>query len=234
LAHGFVFMGAMTLLPLPAVFFWLQERRFAAGRKAPQPEVGDKMFEALRRPTFWLLGGGCLLYFLSYNGIQFGLIPLLTHEGLSGPTPRIMRASWAFLFGGKLVSGVTFDRFRMPFVLATVLVADAVAFVALALLRQSGVVVSLAIIGFAHGSMMNGFPYSVARYFGVKFFGGISGLISVLLSLSSFGALLFSNLRDGSVRTESRCSSLVVSCWGVGVIWVLGFHPYYATTTARF
>jgi predicted MFS family arabinose efflux permease len=80
---GFVFMGAMTLLPLPAAFLWLHERRETAGRTPVPPETGYQMLEVLRLRAFWLIGLGGLLYFLCYMGVQFSLVPFLTDRGMS-------------------------------------------------------------------------------------------------------------------------------------------------------
>ena len=45
------------------------------------------------------------------------------------------------------------------------------------------VAAALVVIGFTQGSMMNGFPYSVARYFGVRFFGGGTRTQSLIMTL---------------------------------------------------
>jgi OFA family oxalate/formate antiporter-like MFS transporter len=234
---GFVFMGLLTLLPLPAAYFWLKERRFDEARQlgTPQGESGHAMRKALSLPAFWCIGGGCLLYFLAYNGIQFGLIPLLTEEGLS----RANAADYAGLMGifilvGKLASGLAFDRFRMAFALAGFLLADAFALIALGFFHRAGALSGLVVIGFTQGAMMSGFPYAVARYFGVKFFAGISGLISILLSLSAFGALLFSRLHDvfGSYHVSLAGASALL--FGAAVLFrLLGRRPYFADGADR-
>jgi len=109
-----------------------------------------------------------------------------------------------------------------------------VAVVILALSHDRGIILGLAIIGFVHGGMMNGVPYCVVRYFGVKFFAGIFGLISVLLGLSSFGALLFSHLRDISNSYEA---SLFVSggvlIGAAALLARLGFHPYFTGASPK-
>lgn len=227
---GFVFMGLLTLLPLPPVLFWLEERRFAGGRDKPLPESGHGMARSLGMGAFWLIGGGCLLYFLAYNGIQFGLVPLLTDRGMS----RASAADYAglmgaFILAGKLLAGLAFDRFRVATMLALFLAADALAVAGLAFAHRGGAAGCLVVIGLVQGAMMNGFPYSVARYFGVKCFGGISGLISVLLSVAALGALLFSALHD-------RFGSYAPSLWVAGAILIVAAllfvllirRPYFA------
>jgi predicted MFS family arabinose efflux permease len=230
---GFVFMGLATLIPLPFVYFWLQEKRFAP-RQQSAPETGHGLKIALKLPAFWLIGIGCLLYFFAYNGIQFGLIPLLNEEGLS----RAQAANYAglmgiFIFLGKLLSGLTFDRFRMPYVLAVCLAADGAALIALSKIHTVSPGVALGVIGFAQGAMMSGFPYSVARYFGVRFFGSISGLISVLLSVSAFGSLLFGSLRErsGSYYLSLYVCSGILVCAAVLFVF-LGTRRYFNDAAA--
>jgi hypothetical protein len=76
--------------------------------------------------------------------------------------------------------------------------------------------------------MMNGFPYSVARYFGVRFFGSISGLISVLLSVSAFGSLLFGSLheRTGNYHLSLDVGSGILVCAAVLFVF-LGTRRYF-------
>lgn len=226
---GFVFMGLMTLLPFPAIYFWLKERRHATGAQAPAPESGVKMFDVLKLPAFWFIGIGGVLYFISYHGVQFSLIPFLTDGGMT----RAQAASNAGLMGvfiltGKLVSGPLLDRLRAPFFLAFLLLVDATAIYNLAWFQQAGAFFALAVVGFDHGAMMNGVSFNVARYFGVKNFAGIFGLISLLFGVSSIGSVLFGRLYD---MFHSYVVPLYVSSGllvGAAVMFAcLGFRPYF-------
>jgi predicted MFS family arabinose efflux permease len=226
---GFVFMGGMTLVPLPAVYFWLYERRESAGRQSAAPEPGYLMLEVLRLPAFWLIGGGGLLYFLCYTGVQFNLIPYLTDSGMSrASAANYAGALGAFVLIGKLIAGAILDRWRAPIVLSLVLMVDALAIASLVLFKERDLVLCLGAIGFAHGSVMNGVPYCVSRFFGMRFFASISGMISILLGLSALGPLLFSVLRDVS---GSYSASLFVSSGlvlGAAALFAtLGFQSYY-------
>ena len=226
---GFVFMGLMTLLPFPAIYFWLRERRHATGVKAPPPESGYPMFAVLKMPPFWFIAVGGILYYISYHGVQFSLIPFLTDGGMT----REQAASNAGLMGvfiltGKLVSGPIFDRLRAPFVLAFLLLVDATAIASLAHFQHVGALFALAVIGFDHGAMMNGVSFNVARYFGVKFFAGIFGLISLMFGFSAIGSLLFGRLWD---IFHSYVVPLYVSSGlllGAATFFAcLGFRPYF-------
>ncbi|MEJ1971260.1 MAG: MFS transporter, partial [Lacunisphaera sp.] len=209
---GFAAIGAVALLPLPFVYFWLSERRDTAAvtRLAVSPEHGQRMTTVLRRPTFWFFSVANLLYLLYFTGVQFNLIPFLTSSGLD----RAAAATQAgllgvFIFVGKLCAGAIFDRLHAPYVLALLLFLDALAVIALAVFGAGVALGSLMVIGFAHGAAITGKPYCVARFFGQKFFGGISGLVAVLLSLSAFGSWIFSWLREisGSYHLSLYVSS---------------------------
>lgn len=110
----------------------------------------------------------------------------------------------AFTLIGKLIAGTVFDRSRAPFVLAFLLLVDAVAVFMLVSVQTSTAIFALAIVGFVQGAVMAAIPYCVVRYFGLKFFASISGMINFLLGLSAFGPVLFSILRDTSGSYSSR------------------------------
>lgn len=226
---GFVFMGALTLLPLPAIFFWLRERRHSTGPKPAPTESGYKMTEVLRMPAFWFIGVGGVLYFLAFHGVQFSLIPFLTEGGSTRTNAADLAGVMGFfILVGKLAVAPLYDRLRAPFVLASLFAADVGAILLLAAFHGAGAVVGLAIIGLAQGGMMSGMAFSVARYFGVKFFAGIFGMISMLLSLSSLGSLLFGGLRDSSASYQLPLyvsSGLMLGA--AGLFFCLGFRPYF-------
>jgi predicted MFS family arabinose efflux permease len=232
---GFIFLGAMTLVPLPVTYMWLHERRDGVEHRQVAQETGYRMLEVLRLRAFWLIGVAGLLYFLFFVGMQFSLIPFLTDGGLSRANAALYAgAMGAFVLIGKLVTGALYDRFHAPFVIASLLLADVGAIALLALFQNDHAIVGLAVIGFVHGALMPGIPYCITRYFGLRFFGGISGLNSVLFGLSALGPLLFSMLRDSS---GSYGSSLFVSgglAIGAATLFTfLGFHSYLPVAAAQ-
>jgi len=231
---GFYFMGAISLVPLVPVLFWLRERREAPDI-LPIPEVGYPTSEALRIAPFWLLGVGWCSYYLLYAGVQFSLIPILTDSGLSRAAAASSIGIVAiFILIGKLLAGVIFDRLRAPFLLAGLLLVEIAGLVTLALFPKDHAVAALAIIGLVHGAMIAGNPYCVAQYFGLRCFGGISGMLSVLASVSAAGSLIFSRLRDISGSyASSLLASTLLAFLAAAIITLLGFQPYYSEGKRR-
>lgn len=230
---GFLAIAGIALVPLPAVALWLKEQReVAPPGESAAVEQGYGVFAVLRLRPFWFLGGGILLYFLYFTGVQFNLMMLLTAGGFS----RVDAASSIALLGtfvlvSKLGAGVIFDRLRAPLVIGTLLVLDAIALGLLAAFPGRAALPALALIGFAHGTMIAGIPYCVARYFGLRFFGAISGMNAVLICISAFGPLMFSLLRDlsGSFRA-SLFVSAALDLGAATLFLLLSLHPFLAGT----
>ncbi len=204
-AHGwrsaFLFMGAASLAAYPFAFFWL--RGTGVGRGAPQDprRSGFTRLEALRAPIFWLIGAIAFVVGLYSAGVIFNLLPFLTEVGIARPTA----ASYLGMFGlfmviGKLVCGLALDRMSVSLIGALILTAQAVALIYLGtyLGRHAGIVI--AVVGFGTGGQIACSSYGIARYLGMKSYGQVYAILSIVGSIGvGSGPYFFSTLRELAV-----------------------------------
>lgn len=194
---GFLLMALIALCPLPLMYFWLNERSGPEKRNAqPTEESGDTRRMALRRPVFWILGTAYNLTCLADGGILVYLVSFLSDAGMS----RSRAAFHAGLLGissmvGRLIGGIVIDRLHVAVVCAFFLAAQAVACLAFAVHELRYATVVVLVIGFALGAESNGVLYSTARYFGMKAFSEIWGILSLSSGVGlGFGSVLFGHL----------------------------------------
>ncbi len=134
--------------------------------------------EAIRSPTFWLIVTPFLLASTAIVGCMTHLVPMLTDRGV---TAQIAALATSVLGGaamvGRITVGYLIDRFFAPRVAMTFF---ALALVGVFLLwnEVSGALAFLAafVIGFA-ASADTAIPYLVTRFFGLKTFGEIYGVV---------------------------------------------------------
>jgi predicted MFS family arabinose efflux permease len=223
---GFFFLAAATLAPLPLLVLWLYEPKDKIVTAAAPPEAGYTLREALRNPLFWLIGPASFLWLSCFGGVFF-LIPFLSFVGLS----RAEAATDAGLLGittiiGRITTGAIMDWLPAPYVCAFVFFMEGGAFAALGLFQAKYAVLAILAIGFAHGTENVGFSYCIARYFGMKSYSSIYGLLNLFSGVGlALAPVVFSSLKEitGTYRVPflTSCGMAV----GAAVLFIfVGWH----------
>lgn len=225
---GFYALAAVMLIPWPLAGLFLHERRETAGATTTDSERGFTRKEAMRQPVFWLLCASSILWTLCTGG-NFHLVPFLTSGGLD----RSQAANYVGLLGltamfGRMITGFIIDHLHAPFVCATVFVIEAAAFATLGVIEVRYAYVPIMVIGFAHGAEVDCFTYCTARYFGMKSYGVVFGLLSVMAAIGNgFGPLLFGFVRDLSKSYSNSFFMDAAFAIGAAILLVLaGRRPF--------
>jgi MFS family permease len=177
---------AILLLAWPMVFAVIRDPRGAPamGGGAATAVAGLRLKEVLALPVFWLLAAAVLFVSLTVNGSLVHVVPMLTDRGWSpGRASSVMVAAGLAGMVGRLVAGFLIDRIFAPYV-AIVFFLLAIGGV-YALSTQQYVVAGVIGVGLAAGAEVDMIGFLVSRYFGLKSFGQIYGL---LFSIFTVGA----------------------------------------------
>ena len=195
---------ALAVIPLafvlPMVYFWFFERDTAtpaasAAANAESTHAGLDLSAAMRTPHFWIIGVSFLLFSTSISGFISSYIPMLTDTGLSRETA----ASMAGVIGisvilGRVVTGFLLDHFPAA-ILATLLMALPAIGCLLWALGVTGLpaaTVAAVCVGLAGGGEFDLVAYMTARYFGLRHYGKVYGLLfSSVIAGAVFGPLMF-------------------------------------------
>lgn len=185
---------ALALLPalvaLPATLLLVREPRTAAvPETVASPEThssssdelpGLTIRQALARRAFWLLAGTVFLVSAVINGMSTHTVPFLTDHGYTPAAAAAVLTGIGFAsVVGRIGSGYLFDRFFAPYVATFFFLLMIVGLYLLADLRSASL--AMITVGLALGLELDILGYLVPRYFGLKRFGEIYGLM--------FGAL---------------------------------------------
>lgn len=180
---------AILVLAWPIVFAVIRDPPNA--NRAPATSDADvaavpglSLKEILALPMFWLLAAAVLFVSVTVNGSLVHVVPMLTDRGWPpGNAASVMVAAGLAGMMGRLVAGFLIDRIFAPYV--------AMVFFVLAIGGLYGLSTSLYVVpgvvgvGLAAGAEVDMIGFLVSRYFGLKSFGQIYGL---LFSIFTIGA----------------------------------------------
>src|SRR5690606_22388926 len=195
----------LMVITLPMVAFLLKDPPTGAahdGEGPPPGSVGDSLAQALRKRDFWLLA----LIFVALAGLLYGLIPhlvpLLTDRGISDAQAAWIASIFGFsAFGGRLLIGVLIDRFdarRIAFIFFLF------SGIGLCIFRipsnpMWAVVVAAVLLGGSLGAEVDMLAYFTSRYFGLRHFAKIFGvLFGAVLVAMGLGPLVFGMVFDAT------------------------------------
>jgi predicted MFS family arabinose efflux permease len=245
---GVAALPLLIALPIAFIFFHdvggktvtAAERRVAdAERKAVTP--GKSFGEALRDWRFWILAVAFVPISFAVGGPIPNIENILRSNGFeAGDIVTLASLIGLSVIGGRLLGGWLIDRFWAPAVAFVLLSAPAVACWLLAQGTTDPVIAGLSIvlIGFAAGVEYDLMAFMVARYFGLKSYGGIYGALYGFFALGAgIGPVIFGQYfdRTGSYETILLYSAVGLVA-GAGLLLLMGkyrnFGPDRVEATA--
>ncbi|MFT4824680.1 MAG: MFS family permease [Halioglobus sp.] len=177
--------GLVLLISLPAVWAWLDDPVTDLPQGVVGEEVGFSFNESIATPQFACIAVSFLLLGIMSGGILAHLVPLLTDRGV---TPA-MAASVASLLGvtliiARLFTGYLLDFFFAPTVVTIFLSFPVIGFFVL-ILGAAGApaVIAVILIGLGIGAEMDFMSYLLSRYFGLRAFSKLYGMIYASLTI---------------------------------------------------
>lgn len=235
---GYVALGLLPLLiALPVGFFLFRDDEAAHCDDAPPPASGLTVAETLRDWRFWLIALALLPISFSLAGPVPNLENILKQSGM---TPDRMLALTPLVgvtaLLGRLIGGWLLDRFWAPAVGFVILGLPAVSCWILAgdVLGFEMAAGAILLIGFALGVEYDLIAYLVARYFGLRSYAAIYGIMYVFFSLGSgLAPLVFGRDFDAHgnyhLALIGSSAALVVSA---ASLMLLGRYRVFAETSA--
>lgn len=236
---GYFGLGLIMLLfTLPMIVFLLHEKPQslglhpdgAASDEVPTHPVatGDSLREAMRRRDFWSL----IVIFSGLAFVLYGLIPHMVPMLQDRGVP-VHQAAWlasAFgwsAFGGRLLIGFLVDRYdarRIAFVFFTL------SAIGLALLSVQmpiwAFTVAAIMLGLSLGAEVDMLAYLTSRYFGLKNFAQIFGVMfSVVMVAMSLSPVAFGKVYDYTHSYRTILAMGVPLCV-LAIALVLMLRPY--------
>ena len=191
----------VLFISLPLAFFMIRESPADMGLlpdgattgqapKSTSNQVGLTIPQVLRTREFWLLAAIFIVLSFVLHGMLAHLVPLLRDRGMQ-PSTAAFAASvlGVAVFGGRLLTGVLIDRFFAPYVALVFFTLSAVGLAIYAFGATGPMAfLSAALIGLSLGAEVDLMAYLASRYFGLRSFGTVCGLLfAAILAGTAFG-----------------------------------------------
>lgn len=200
---GYFMLATLTLfVAVPLMYFFFRESpreraTVAAKRSTEQPAeqlAGLTRAEALRTPVFWKLFVVFSLLSFSLYGLLLHSVPLLTDRGMSTTSAALGASTIGItIMIARVIIGYMVDRFFAPNV---AFVAFGLSAAGMAVLALGGVnaaaYAAMILIGLSIGAEIDLMTFLASRYFGLRHFGEIFGILfASLLIGTSIGPVGF-------------------------------------------
>jgi predicted MFS family arabinose efflux permease len=194
----------------------------------PVSDGGMTLTEAWRKPDFWLLLCAVVLVSASVTACLAHIAAILTDRGASAKTVALATS----LFGagvliGRTGSGYLLDRFRGSRVTA-VIFASAAAGIGLLRIEASQQLAFAAafFIGLGQGAEVDIMAFLISRYFGLRAFGAIYGVIFAAFALSGgLGTYLMGVSFDVTGSYALMLAGFCIAAF-IGAALMLRLGPY--------
>jgi MFS family permease len=233
---GFVVMAAPTLLlTLPLTLLWMRSPAQLAAARATNPVLpGEKWSNAIHGRKFWTLTFALTLAVSAVLGLLTSVIPLLRDKGFDAATASGIFSSFGVsLVAGRVLVGYLLDRLWPAGISAAALALPAVGCFMLVSIHNNvpALVAACALIGIGTGAEFDISAYLLARYFGMRDFGRLYGLLLGIVTFASalapalFGVLYrYSGSYDSMLRVAIGCFIV-----GPGLLLTLGQVPKWSS-----
>ncbi len=200
-AGGFYFYGIyIVVISIPVMLLMVRDSPESMGLcpdgigdsadgEIAADTAGLTLAEAMRTQGFWLLFFGILFASFALWGItnQMGLV--LTDRGFTATTAASVAVSMGLsLSAARLIIGYLLDKVHAPLVGGVIFTLTAVGFAVLVYCPALwGTYIAAALLGAGLGAETELLGYMVSRYFGLRRFGNIYGIVFVGFLLGTSG-----------------------------------------------
>ena len=158
-----------------------------AGMARTQALPGTQAADALKSRRFWTLAAAFFLAVMAINGTLTHVVALLTDQGVSSraASRALSLAGLAIIFG-RVFSGWCLDRYWGPYVATCFFM---VPMVGIAILGSGAVggtpLIGAVLCGMGIGAEIDLMAFFISRYFGLKAYATIYGMMFALFSIGT-------------------------------------------------
>ncbi|MFC3581168.1 MFS transporter [Sphingomonas hylomeconis] len=227
------------LVALPVAIAWFREPKPeeapAETRMADGNVAGLTLGQAIRGYRFWMLIGSIILISIAYGGAHIHMAQIVKLHGFTPATAASVLGVVAMgILAGRVLVGLLFDRIWAPGVAFASMLLPAIA---CTLLMGTGGALSVVmtgafLLGFAAGAESDVIAFLTARYFGMRHYGRIYGMLYMPFGIGSgVSPILYGAVRD---RTGSYDAMLMAAIFmfaiGGAMLLSLGRYPRLGET----
>ena len=236
--QAYIGLGLLHLaVAFPAVLFLIKEPGY---RRPPNGVPGSRVTavtapgktvgEALVDPTFWMIAFCFTFSGAVLVGLNGTIVPMLTDSGMS---VRMATSAVSVLgiatIAGRIFSGYLLDRIFAPYVTILFLMVPFIGVVAFGAGLSYGLpFVAAFLIGLGIGGELDLMAFLISRYFGLRAFGVLYGLLTGFFYIGAKGGPFMVNVvyeGTGTYHLVLVIAGIIMPAASL-MIWRLGPYVY--------
>jgi len=203
--HGwravFGVLALVSVVAMPLIGFLLRRIEPAAAptlRGNPDLATGKTFAEGLRDPVLWIMLLCFFMIPLAAAGLQLHFMAYLADAGIKPSTAGFIGGAMGVsLIIGRVLTGYLIDRFFAPLVGSALMLVCAACMLIQGVWGVSAALLGALAIGLSIGAELDLIGYLVSRYFGMKAYGRIYGLMyTMVLAGSSLSNVTYGLILD--------------------------------------
>jgi MFS family permease len=199
--QGFIALAVLAALAAPLVAWLMSLSRPQAATSATHGEAhGVGLAVALRDPAFLTMAVAFALIPMGASGMHLHLLAFLADEGVSPATAgAIAGLGGLALIVGRVLTGWLIDRMFAPWVAAAMMAISAACLALMGLFGAPAGWLGAAAVGLSIGAELDLIGYLTARYFGLRAYGRIYGLLyAAVLAGSALSPVAYGLVADAT------------------------------------
>lgn len=190
--EGFVALAVVVALAAPVIVLLIGSGRgetSGAGGAAP----GIAFRDAVRDRAFWIMTITFALIPVAVGGLSLHLLAYLADVGVELSDAGVIASiGGAALVFARVLTGFLIDHIFAPYVAAAMMALSAIAIGLMAVLGAPAAVFGAIAIGLALGAELDLIGFLTARYYGLKAYGRIYGILyAVVLAGSAVSPVIY-------------------------------------------
>jgi MFS transporter, OFA family, oxalate/formate antiporter len=229
------------LVALPIAFLWFREPRpeeQPAEIRTGGELVGVSLADALRDRRFWTIWLSIACVALAYGGAHIHMPEIIKQHGMTaGDAANILGMIGISLLVGRIVTGWLLDRFWAPAVCLPILLLPALACIWLmgTDTDPTKIYVSAFLLGFAAGAESDLIAYLASRYFGMRNYGKIYGMLYMPFGIASaVSPVIYGRVRDTTGSYDGALQmAMILFAVGAVLLITLGRYPRFGAAAAE-
>ena len=199
--QGYLALATTVACAIPLVALLMSRQvKIVRVRPGSSDSGGESFAAALRDRAFWTLGICFILIPLAVGGMQLHLIAFLGDAGVTAKTAGLIASSAGLVqIVSRVLSGWLVDRFYAPWVAAIVMTLAALCIAGLAIFGASAAPLGPIAFGIAMGAEIDLIGYMTARYFGMRAYGRLYGLLYATTMIgAALSPIFFGSIFDAT------------------------------------
>jgi len=238
-AAYYVLSLIVLFIALPLIIFFLKEspesmgmladgEKISESNQKPQSKLGFSSSVIIRKKEFWILLSIFLLISFNLHGLLPHLVPMLSDRGFDSSTAALVASCLGVtVFISRILIGYLLDIFFAPRVAAFFFALSALGFALFAFTSSPALMFLAAILaGLSLGAEMDILAYLIGKYFGLRSFGEVYGLLFVGIFIgSAIGPPAF-GLWFENMGTYSGILALAIAFNIATVLLTMKLSPY--------